>query len=81
MEIIYLTRRNLLTLLAKLDKVKQGEASHRCIVKQDIAHKTFPCTNPTMIFALEDDEYYTDREPGEVDESLVYVGQYRQKGT
>lgn len=61
---LYLTRRNLLTLLSKLDRVKNGSQSERTIVKQDTAHAQYPCTHITTIVAVEDADYYTDREPG-----------------
>ena len=66
MEHIYLTRRNLLTLLSKLDRKKAGEETERTIVKNDTVHPTYPCSSPTVVTALEDEEYYTDRKPGKV---------------
>jgi hypothetical protein len=62
METIYLTRRNLQTLLNKLDR--KGSACS--LIKADTVHPRYPIKRPTMIKALEDDEYYTDREPGAV---------------
>jgi hypothetical protein len=68
---VYLSRRNLLTLLAKLDKKKAGESSLCTIVKNDTTHKTYPQSHPEIIItALEDEEYYTDREPGKMAEDL-----------
>ena len=65
METIYLSRRNLLALLEKLDHVKQGGVSHCGIVKNDTKHPTFPASvGPVMVFAVEDEKYYTDRAPG-----------------
>jgi hypothetical protein len=66
METVYLSRRNLLTLLAKLDARKAGEHDREClIIKRDNKHKTYPQTMPQIIVkALEDEEYYTDRSPG-----------------
>jgi DNA-directed RNA polymerase subunit K/omega len=64
--VVYLTRRNLLTLLSKLDRVKQGEVSACTIVKQDTTHTAYPCTHITYVRAVEDEDYYTDRKPGEV---------------
>lgn len=67
MNYIYLSRRNLLTLLSKLDRVKNGEESARAIVKYDDQHKEYPTTcAPVVVAALEDEEYYTDRPPGGV---------------
>lgn len=65
MDQIYLSRRNLLTLLAKLDRKAAGDYSSCTIVKNDDLHPVYPQTmNSCMVTALEDAEYYTDREPG-----------------
>ena len=66
METIYLTRRNLLTLLSKLDLKKSGEPTECGILKLDRIHPRYPCSVASCIIALEDEEYYTDRPPGEV---------------
>ena len=67
MNILYLSRRNLLTLLSKLDGVKAGEQSTCSIIKQDGVHPVYPSSPvPILITALEDEEYYTDRPPGYV---------------
>lgn len=66
MQQLYLTRRNLLTLLNKLDRAKKGEITTRSLVKQDTVHPLYPCSDSIMITALEDEEYYTDREAGQV---------------
>lgn len=62
---LYLTRRNLLTLLNKLDK-KEGVA---LLIKNDTQHPKYPCSERIRIVALEDAEYYTDREPGKVSDA------------
>ena len=65
MDKIYLSRRNLLALLEKLDHVRSGGQSACSIVKSDTTHPTCPQTIPNVIItAVEDDNYYTDREPG-----------------
>lgn len=77
MQQVYLTRRNLLTLLKKLDRVKAGGASERTIIKTDVVHEVYPCSDTLRITALEDHEYYTDREPGpmhEADEARISLG-------
>lgn len=61
---VYLTRRNLLTLLNKLDKVKAGGCSARMLIKRDTVHPKFPCSDVTLVQAVEDEDYYTDRPPG-----------------
>jgi len=64
MATVYLTRRNLLTLLAKLDTAKAGEPTSKTIIKRDTRHKKFPCSEITEVIAVEDEDYYTDRGPG-----------------
>lgn len=66
MQRVYLTRRNLLALLSKLDRVKAGEQSQRTIVKQDTTHPKYPTTDVIVVTALEDGEYYSDREAGKM---------------
>lgn len=62
---VFLSRRNLLTLLAKLDGVKAGRPSSCTIIKQDMVHPTMPQTHRRMeIIAVEDEAYYIDRGPG-----------------
>ena len=65
---VFLTRRNLETLISKLDANKAHAGTSACtLVKQDVTHPRYPQTHPTIVVkALEDDEYYTDREPGRV---------------
>ena len=67
MDQIYLSRRNLETLLAKLDAVKVGKRSECTIIKLDNKHPVYAQTMPMCaITALEDNVYYTEREPGPV---------------
>jgi hypothetical protein len=66
MEQVYLSRRNLMTLLAKLDSVAQGYASACTLVKTDIAHQKYPCSTVVAVTAVEDEDYYIDRAPGAV---------------
>lgn len=66
---VFLTRRNLLALLSKLDRNRVVPDESQCtIVKQDTAHPKYPTTYVTYITALEDSEYYGtgDRPPGVV---------------
>lgn len=60
---VYLSRRNLEVLLSKLDRVKAGEHSFCEIWKRDDEHPTMP-SDHTRIIAVEDKDYYFDREPG-----------------
>lgn len=68
MQKLYLSRRNLQTLINKLDRCKrEGKDSSACtIIKCDTAHKVYPSTDVVEVMALEDEEYYTDRRPGRV---------------
>ena len=67
MEHVYLSRRNLLTLLSKLDRVKEGQASACTIIKRDTEHERFSQSlKEIMVTAVEDKEYYIDRMPGMV---------------
>ncbi len=65
---VYLSRRNLLTLLSKLDRKKAGEQTHCCIIKQDTLNPEFPQTGASevQVIAVENEEYYIDRTPGAV---------------
>lgn len=64
---IFLSRRNLLTLLSKLDRLKEGEYTACTLIKNDDQHSCLKQTLPSIcITAVEDDVYYSDREPGEV---------------
>ena len=66
MEQIYLSRRNLLTLLAKLDRNREmwAKVSKCTLIKQDTEHPTYPSTTVFRVTAVEDEDYYTDRLPG-----------------
>jgi hypothetical protein len=62
---VYLSRRNLLTLINKLDRVARGESSECTLVKCDTKNKAFPQTHPSiLVTAVEDEHYYVDRSPG-----------------
>lgn len=64
---VYLTRRNLLTLLNKLDAAARGENTARTLIKHDMKHPKYPQSDPNIhVTALEDEDYYIDRAPGEV---------------
>ena len=67
MERVYLSRRNLLSLLSKLDRRAAGCTTQCTLIKNDDQHPVYPQTMPRIeVIALEDEEYYTEREPGEV---------------
>jgi len=75
-EQIYLTRRNLLALLSKLDRTKEGDTSTCTIIKYDNKHPKYPQTMDAIsVTAVEDEDYYTDRSPGAMfpaDEKRIY---------
>ena len=67
MEQIYLSRRNLLILLSKLDRKAMGEETACAIIKNDNSHPKYPQTMQQIkVVAVEDDEYYTDRNAGQM---------------
>lgn len=66
MNIVYLSRRNLLTLLSKLDRVAQGGSiSELTLIKRDTTHPKYPQTmDQICVVAVEDEDYYSSRNPG-----------------
>lgn len=66
MQQVYLSRRNLLTLLNKLDRKARGEVTQCTLIKCDVEHPLYPCSDQIAVTAVEDDEYYTERRPGAV---------------
>ncbi len=66
-EVLYLSRRNLQTLLNKLDRNKTGGESGCTLIKHDNTHPVYPATmSHCIVAAVEDEEYYRDRGPGDV---------------
>jgi hypothetical protein len=64
-ERIYLSKRNLLTLLAKLERFEEGEETKCAIIKY--ANPLDPYCNTMdqiMVVAIPDEKFYTNREPG-----------------
>ena len=62
---IYLSRRNLLALLSKLDRQEAGDETACAIVKY--ANPSDPYCNTidqVMVIAVPDDEFYANRSPG-----------------
>jgi hypothetical protein len=78
---VYLTRRNLLALLRKLDRNKEAgeKVSHCTIVKNDTEHKRFPIVgaDAVSITAVEDEDYY-DRPAGIMFEELTELQRERK---
>lgn len=64
---VFLSRRNLLTLLSKLDRQASGEATLCTIRKHDMEHPVYPQSHATIqVTAVEDEAYYIDRNAGVV---------------
>ena len=65
MQKLYLSRRNLRMLLLKLDrnKANPGESA-ATIIKTDTTHSKYPSSDVIAVTAVEDEDYYTDRNPG-----------------
>ena len=64
---VYLSRRNLLSLLSKLDRQAKGEPTECTIIKHDNVHPKYPQTMKEIyVVAVEDADYYIDRDPGAV---------------
>lgn len=56
---VYLSRRNLLTLLSKLDRKKSGEQTYCTLIKNDNQHSRYAQSMKSIaIIAIEDEEYY-----------------------
>jgi hypothetical protein len=67
MQTVYLSRRNLLSLLSKLDRNKAVANSSFCsLVKRDTTHPVYPSTDVIQVTAVEDADYYMERQAGAV---------------
>jgi hypothetical protein len=74
---IYLSRRNLLALLSKLDRKAAGEESYCTIIKRDNLHDKYPQSmSSCRVTAVEDEEYYTTREAG-----VMFLGDIKNSKT
>lgn len=67
---LYLSKRNLLTLLSKLERYGTGEETNCAIIKYsshlDPYSLNLQGETDIMIIAIPDERYYTNRQPGEV---------------
>lgn len=74
---VYLSRRNLLALLSKLDRKAAGEDTQCMIEKSDNVHPTHAQTMKTIdVIAVENDEYYAHRGAGrchQSDEDYIFA--------
>ena len=62
---IYLSKRNLLALLSKLDRLEAGDETACAIVKY--ANPSDPYCNTidqVMVIAIPDEKFYANRQPG-----------------
>jgi len=68
---VYLTQRNLKTLLSKLDRVANGQVSSCTLIKKDTDHKKYPQTDwfPYIYVSAEEDKIENIRE----ESSYAYV--------
>jgi hypothetical protein len=65
MEMLYLSKRNLQTLLSKLERAERGEPTHCTIIKYH--NPEDPCINTmdaVMVVAVPDDLLYANRQAG-----------------
>jgi hypothetical protein len=62
---VYLSRRNLLTLISKLDRRIAGQETECKLVKNDYANPNYPQTMKSIeVNAVEDQDYYSERGAG-----------------
>ena len=68
--ILYLSKRNLLTLLSKLERFEAGEETRCAIIKYsnplDPYCLRLSGEDNIMVVAIPDEKYYTNRQAGEV---------------
>lgn len=64
MDRIYLSRRNLLALLSKLDRQAKGEATACTLIKFNNSGDYPQTMDECLVTAVEDCVYYSDRKPG-----------------
>lgn len=66
---IYLSKRNLLTLLSKLERFEQGQETKCAIIKYSNPMDPYSNTvDDVMIIAIPDEKFYTNRTAGPVHE-------------
>ena len=62
---LYLSRRNLLALLSKLDRQAAGDATACAIIKSDNPADPYCNTiDQVLVTAVSDEEFYANRAPG-----------------
>ena len=67
--IVYLSKRNLLTLLSKLERFEKGEETKCAIIKRAVTLDPYCMRgiDSCMIVAIPDEKYYVGRKPGAMD--------------
>lgn len=63
MDVVYLSRRNLLTLISKLDRKKKGEATACTLIKVNNKPSFVQTSKEIVVVAVDDDEYYQEAPP------------------
>jgi hypothetical protein len=67
METLYLSKRNLQTLLNKLERAERGEQTHCAIVKYKNTDDAFVNTmDAVMVVAISDEVLYNNRQAGTI---------------
>jgi hypothetical protein len=67
METLYLSKRNLLTLLNKLERAEQGEPTHCAIIKYRNTNDPFVNSmEAVLVVAVTDEELYNKRQAGAI---------------
>ena len=62
---IYLSRRNLLALLSKLDRLETGDETACAIIKSaNLADPYCNTIDQVVVTAVADEEFYANRQPG-----------------
>jgi hypothetical protein len=62
---VFLSRRNLLTLLSKLDRKEKGDQTACTLIKHQVpGDKYQQSMRAIIVTAVEDDDYYGNRNPG-----------------
>lgn len=67
MERLYLSKRNLLTLLSKLERFEKGDETKCTVIKYANHLDPYSTTvDEIMVIAIPDEKYYVNRPAGEV---------------
>jgi len=79
-EVVYLSRRNLLTLLSKLDRKAAGEETACTIIKNDNMHPVYAQSMKSIsVIAVEDKDYYIDRPAGIMHPADTVISHTKEK--